>query len=56
MVLLISTAVLIASLVYLLNKKRPIDGPFEVSNLFGRIIAISILVVAAAMALTRIFD
>ena len=53
MIILISIIALTASLVYLLNKKYPVDGAFEVSNYFGRIIAVLILVVAAVMALTR---
>jgi hypothetical protein len=56
MLLLVSAIVLTACLIYLLNKKFPVDGPFEVTNLIGRIIAVSILVVAAIMALERMFE
>jgi len=55
-IFVVSLIVLIGAIVYLLNKRHPIAGAFEVSNLFGRILMVSILVAAAFMAFQRLSD
>jgi hypothetical protein len=55
-IFVVSFVVLIGAIVYLLNKRYPIAGAFEVSNLFGRIIMVSILVAAAFMAFQHMSD
>lgn len=52
----VSLVILIAAIVYLLNKRYPIAGAFEVSNLFGRIIMVSILIAAAFMDFQRMSE
>lgn len=55
-VFFISLIAAIGAILYLLNKRYPIAGPFEVSNLVGRVIAVSILVAAAIMAVQRMSE